>query len=86
MMLKLIDVQIADSKAVSQLRRIDKLKRLIYISCNPQAALANFVQLGRPQSKNLFGDPFVPVAAIPVDMFPHTNHCELIILFERKGD
>lgn len=65
---------------------MDKLNRLIYISCNPQAALANFVHLGRPRSKNLFGEPFVPIKAIPVDMFPHTNHCELIILFERIND
>ena len=27
--------------------------------------------------------PFVPVSATPVDMFPHTDRCELILLFER---
>jgi len=29
------------------------------------------------------GAPLVPVCAVPVDMFPHTSHCELIIYFER---
>lgn len=72
-----------DGKAILQLRKTDKLKKLVYISCNPSAALANFVHLGRPQSKNLFGDPLVPVKAVPVDMFPHTHHCELVIYFER---
>lgn len=32
------------------------------------------------------GLPFRPVKAIPVDMFPHTNHCELVVLFERVGE
>lgn len=29
------------------------------------------------------GEPFVAVSAVGVDMFPHTNHKELVILFER---
>ena len=29
------------------------------------------------------GLPFCPVRAIPIDMFPHTQHCELVILFRR---
>merc|ERR1719275_547603 len=29
------------------------------------------------------GEPFVPKKIIPVDLFPHTKHFELIILFER---
>lgn len=56
---------------------------MIYVSCNPDAARKNFFDLGRPESKTLKGEPFVPVRAVPVDMFPHTKHCELVILFER---
>jgi len=29
------------------------------------------------------GPPLVPVRAIPVDMFPHTKLCELVLYFER---
>jgi len=29
------------------------------------------------------GTPFRPVQAIAVDMFPHTEHCELVVLLER---
>jgi hypothetical protein len=40
----------------------------------------------RPESKKIKGKPFVPVRAVPVDLFPDTMHCELIILFERYSD
>lgn len=31
----------------------------------------------------MHGDFFVPVKAVAVDLFPHTQHCELVILFKR---
>ncbi|XP_052741414.1 tRNA (uracil-5-)-methyltransferase homolog B isoform X2 [Bicyclus anynana] len=71
-------------RAVTQLRNTKKVKRLIYISCSPASAVKNFVDLSRPSSKTLRGAPFVPVRAVPVDMFPHTKHVELAILFERE--
>ncbi|KAF5277149.1 hypothetical protein FQR65_LT03855 [Abscondita terminalis] len=70
-------------KAILQLRKAKKIKKLIYISCNPNAAMKNFVDLGRRPSKTLDGEPFIPVKAVAVDLFPHTKHCELIIVFER---
>ena len=70
-------------KAVQALRASAKLKKLVYISCDAKAAMNNFVSLAKPTSNGLPGDPFVPVKAIPVDLFPHTRHFELIILFER---
>lgn len=73
---------ISDQKAIIQLRR-SKIQKLIYVSCNPKAALKNFITFGKPPSKTLFGCQFLPVKAIPVDNFPHTNHCELILYFER---
>lgn len=33
--------------------------------------------------KKLAGEPFAPEVAVPVDMFPHTVHCELVLLFTR---
>lgn len=70
-------------KAVLMLRRESRLKKLVFISCNPKAAFKNFIDLTRPASKTLLGDPFVPVTALPVDLFPHTPHCELAVYFER---
>jgi tRNA (uracil-5-)-methyltransferase len=34
----------------------------------------------------MLGTPFVPVKALAVDMFPHTEHCEVVILFERQKE
>lgn len=68
------------------LRKSRKLKKLVYISCDPAAALKNFVDLGRAESKTLHGNPLIPVRAVPVDMFPYTKHCEMLIYFERQPD
>lgn len=48
--------------------------------------MENFVQLGFMRSatvKKTRTVPFVPKYAVPVDMFPHTDHTELVLLFER---
>ena len=42
-----------------------------------------FPSLCRPSAKKTPGRPFRPTKAIAVDMFPHTNHYELVLLFER---
>ncbi|KAM3965287.1 tRNA (uracil-5-)-methyltransferase homolog A [Aphomia sociella] len=73
-------------RAVTQLRNTKKVKRLVYISCSPASAVKNFKDLARQSSKTLRGAPFVPVRAVPVDMFPHTKHVELAILFEREQE
>lgn len=73
----------ADQKALLTLRNAKNLNKLVYISCDPRAAMRNLVDLARPSSKQYLGEPLVPVKAIPVDMFPHTKHCELILCLER---
>lgn len=50
--------------------------------------MENFTKLGCKQPKSRKAKkhsaaPFVPRYAVPVDMFPHTNHTELVMLFER---
>lgn len=77
---------ISDQKAVAQLRKITKVKKLIYVSCNPNAAFKNFIDFGRPTSKTMQGEPFLPVKAVAVDMFPYTEHCELVLYFERADE
>lgn len=72
------------TKSIQQLRNSEKITRLVYISCSPHQALKNFVDLCKNSSKTLRGDPFEPKVVVPVDLFPHTAHCELVILFERK--
>lgn len=64
-------------------RNAFNLDRFIYIACSPKAALANWVDFGKNLSKSLRGEPFILKEAAGVDMFPHTEHSEMILLFER---
>lgn len=45
--------------------------------------MQNWIDFSRPCSKTLKGDPFVLKEAAAVDMFPHTDHIEMVLLFER---
>ncbi|CAF0862793.1 unnamed protein product [Brachionus calyciflorus] len=74
------------TKVVQALRRLDNLKSLVYVSCNPELAMQNFVDFARQQSKNYWNQAFVPIKAIAVDMFPHTSHCELILYMTRYSN
>jgi tRNA (uracil-5-)-methyltransferase len=58
------------------------LKRIVYVSCNPDTLVSNAVTLCTP-CPNSGHDAFVPVKAMAVDLFPHTNHCEAVMLLER---
>ncbi|NWI28102.1 TRM2A methyltransferase, partial [Sula dactylatra] len=71
------------SKVILAIRRAEHLKKLIYVSCNPRAAMNNFVDLCRAPSNRVKGAAFRPVKAMAVDLFPQTRHCELLIFFER---
>lgn len=73
------------NSAVRALRNCQSIKRLVYVSCNPKTMIDNVVRLSLPcgTSKKTNGAPFRPIVVIPVDMFPHTAHCEAIMLLER---
>lgn len=69
------------------LRKSPCIDRLVYVSCSPKSVIdSNFMDLIRPESKKWKGTPFKPVKAVAVDLFPHTPHCELILLFERDKE
>lgn len=46
--------------------------------------MKNWIDFARPCSKTLKGEPFLLKEAAAVDMFPHTPHQEMILLFERQ--
>ncbi|CAI9290072.1 unnamed protein product [Lactuca saligna] len=96
---------------IKALRTHSRLRRLVYISCNPESLMANAIELCTPSdesnekgNKNNRGwrnmssaglarhraksmptsEPFKPVKAMAVDLFPHTPHCELVMLLERR--
>ncbi|XP_058101800.1 zinc finger CCCH domain-containing protein 24 isoform X3 [Magnolia sinica] len=94
---------------IKALRTHPSLRRLVYISCNPETLVANAIELCTPspdkpeKGKNNRGwrkmssaglarhraksmpnsEPFQPVKAMAVDLFPHTPHCEMVMLLER---
>ncbi|XP_028324928.1 tRNA (uracil-5-)-methyltransferase homolog B [Gouania willdenowi] len=73
-------------RVVRALRNHSDIRRLVYVSCKPDGeAMRNFRELccAPDQKKKLTGEPFSPTLAVPVDMFPHTPHCEVVLLFER---
>lgn len=52
-------------------------EKIIYVSCNP-ATLSRDLNL-------LCESDFKPTVVQPIDMFPHTAHCEIIALLERAN-
>ena len=68
---------------VRLLRDCGWLRRIVYVSCNPKTLTQNLVILCQRESKRVRGRPFVCKRAVPVDMFPHTEHCEMVVLMER---
>ena len=70
-------------KVIVGCRKLEEMKRLVYVSCDPNAALKNIIDLCRPRSKKFEGVPFNVTSIQPVDMFPLTNHFEWVIQLDR---
>ena len=52
-------------------------QRVVYISCNPETLARDLVAF-RPGG-------YVPERVQPVDLFPHTPHCEVVVTLSPKG-
>jgi len=68
------------------LRSCEAIQKIVYVSCSPKQAADNFIGLCRPESKKYRGKPFQTIRAVPVDLFPQTPHCELIVQLERVSE
>ena len=62
-------------RVVSGLRRLTP-RRIVYVSCNPQAAVRDMAPL--------CASGYRLVRARPVDLFPHTPHLECVLTLERN--
>lgn len=72
---------------IRALRCNPEIQRLVYVSCNPTGSLTNdAASLCQLPTKKYKGLPFKPTLAQPVDMFPLTSHCELVITFDRMTE
>jgi hypothetical protein len=78
------DLNFSDRRIISLLRENERVRNLVYISCQADGpAMNNFVDLCHSPTRRTTSEPFVLKRAIPIDLFPHTNHCELILSFRR---
>lgn len=75
---------------IGALRTCKPLKRIVYVSCAPTGSLVeDMLKLCAPSVEGRSaawarGPAFTPRLAVPVDLFPHTPHCEMVMLFERE--
>lgn len=72
---------------IKTLRANEKIQRLVYVSCNPTGTLTrDAAMLCSPPTKKYPGRPFKVTKAQPVDMFPLTKHCEMVMTFDRMSE
>ncbi|KAJ3272232.1 tRNA methyltransferase 2 [Terramyces sp. JEL0728] len=69
---------------IKSIRDIPTLKHVVFVACDLKQSSQNLIDLARPTSNKFKGHPFIPVQAIPIDLFPHTNHCEIIVELVRQ--
>jgi len=69
-------------RVLNALRAETRLRKIVYVSCNPESMAQNCVELCALRAKQ-FGPPFRPRSAAAVDLFPHTAHCEAVLVLER---
>lgn len=69
---------------LKSLLRCRGLDRVVYVSCNINSFVNDATVLCVPPSS--IGSDLIPFRLVrvrPVDLFPHTPHCEVVALFER---
>uniref|UniRef100_A0A5F9CQZ8 tRNA (uracil(54)-C(5))-methyltransferase n=1 Tax=Oryctolagus cuniculus TaxID=9986 RepID=A0A5F9CQZ8_RABIT len=73
-------------RVVQAIRNCRAIRTLVFVSCKLHGETTrNITELCCPpdSAKKLLGEPFVLRQAVPVDLFPHTAHCELALLCTR---
>lgn len=73
------------SSVVKAIRKAPRIARLVYVACNPEAVMGNFNDLTKIASNAFPGIPFTLQKAVAVDLFPQTEHCELVAQFARPN-
>jgi tRNA (uracil-5-)-methyltransferase len=72
-------------KFLQWLRGADNIQRMVYVSCEQNSLIRDTVPLTKPKSNAYQGEPFKPVSARAIDLFPHTDLCEVVVLWERTS-
>ncbi|KAI8054535.1 S-adenosyl-L-methionine-dependent methyltransferase [Syncephalis plumigaleata] len=69
---------------ISAVRQCKGIHRIVFVACDAKQSSKNFIDLCRPTSNRYTGQPFQLVRVKPVDLFPHTKHCEMVLEFTRN--
>lgn len=75
------------NNVITSLREAPNIDEIAFISCNPAGnASDNLVRLCRPFMPRfeVLGSNFLLNRTVPVDLFPHTNHCEVVFFLDRN--
>ncbi|KAJ9448975.1 Zinc finger CCCH domain-containing protein 24 [Diplonema papillatum] len=65
------------------LRNCRSISKLVYVSCNQTSLEGNCVALCKPQSNTAILPAFRPIRSCGLDLFPHCDQQEMMVLFER---
>ncbi|KAJ1654034.1 hypothetical protein IWQ61_005960 [Dispira simplex] len=68
-----------NNKVLAAIRECPAIRRVVFVACDFKQSMKNIVDLCRPPSNRYPGTAFCCTQAVPVDLFPHTNACELVI-------
>ena len=74
---------------INAIRENEKLKSVIYVSCNPKSLAEDLVRFCEPLTSSpdeegiAVNMKFEPIKFVAVDMFPGTPHCETVVLLKR---
>ncbi|ESO12077.1 hypothetical protein HELRODRAFT_187790 [Helobdella robusta] len=68
---------------IRAIRKTACISRIVYVACKLSAVSTNIADLTRQTSKRFDGKPFRLMEAMVVDMFPHTELYETVLLIER---
>ncbi|KAM5196607.1 LOW QUALITY PROTEIN: tRNA (uracil-5-)-methyltransferase homolog B [Hipposideros larvatus] len=70
-------------QVVQAIQNCRAIRTLVFVSCKHGETTRNIIELCCPpnSAKKRLDEPFILRQALPVDLFPHTPHCELVLLF-----
>ncbi|ETO25453.1 rna m5u methyltransferase [Reticulomyxa filosa] len=66
--------------------RDEDIDKIVYVSCNPKSCMSDVLRLCLPLSSRQSGIPFKPVYAVACDLFPHTEHVEMVVCLVKCSD
>lgn len=69
------------NSVIAAVRRCAAVQRVVFVACEAALSVPNMTSLVRD---DLEGKPFKLTRCQPVDLFPHTPHCELVLQFDRQ--